>query len=270
MLGDPISESDHRAVVTGPAVTACTAAIRFVGHPRGAVERGPAIPVAGVVKIEDVANVVVPAIAVESSAVRTSVDLGPANDLLCRQARIDRQHRRRHEKLGRLTVMVDEDLGTPLVIGSDDRLRFALSDSEHIAVEVDLIVVVVRAHAPGRFVFQSGVRRVTLAERVVPFDVSLVAFRVQGRSDDGDYVLQNRLRHRVFAGGELVGDLYSRLERRRLVAVVGVVHPADRRCRARDLRRLLSAYGPRVAQAGDGRTNLFQAGDVLRRADDDK
>ncbi len=90
VLGDPVPQAEDRAVVARPGVAAVAAAVGLVGHPDGAVQRRPAVPVARVVEVEDVAHVVVPAVAVERGAVGAAVQLGPADDLRLGQARVDR------------------------------------------------------------------------------------------------------------------------------------------------------------------------------------
>ncbi len=131
--------------------------------------------------------------------------------------------------MGRLSVIVDEHLGVPLVVRRDQRPRLPLCDSQRVAVQVELVMVVVRAHPPRRVVLQRGVRRVAHRKRVVPLNEPLVALRVVGRVDHGHDLAQDGPRGRVLRSRQLVGDLHRRLERRRLVAVVGVVQPGDRR-----------------------------------------
>ncbi len=91
-----------------------------------------------------------------------------------------------------------------------------------------------------------------------------------GRVDHRDDVLQDRSCHRVLACRKLIGDLDRRLERRRLVPVVRVVHPADGRCATRDLRHLTPTRVARVAQAPDAGADLVQPRHVLRSAHHDQ
>ena len=267
VLRDPIAEAQDGVVVATPAVTLVAAAIGLVSHPGGAVQGRPAIPIAGIVQIEDVADVVVPTVAVESRAVRATVHLGPSHDLILRQARVDGEHRRWEEELDGLAVVIDEDLRVPFVIDLDQGLRLALGDPQRIAIQVDLVVVVVRAHPPRRIVLQGGVRRVTLGEGVIPLHEALVALGVVGRVDDGDHVLEDRQRRAVLAGGELVGDLHRRLEGGRLVPIVGVVHPADGRRVAGDVLGIRRRGGARIAQSLDVGADLIEPRDIIGRTD---
>jgi len=265
-----VQHGDDRLVVSPEGQVA--AAVGLVRHADRALERGPDVPVLDGVEVEHVADVVLPAVAVErrrvasAEAVHPLLVVGEAERVVRRVGR-GREEERRH-----LAVVVHEHLRPPAADLARHLPRLRLAHGERVAVGIELVVRAPAADAPGlrALLLERPVLGVPLAVRVDPGDEALVAVGVVRRVDQHDRVLQERVRERVVARHELVGHLHHGLERRRLVAVDAVVEPHRDRQLARQLVDLALRDAARVGEllvAGADRVQLRQ---VLGRGDDEQ
>ena len=230
------------------------------------MEARVSVPVTRIEKIEHVADVVAPAVLVERGGVALADGIEPARVLLG----VDRAHRQGggwEEILRRLAVEVDEDLRVPLLERIGDCPALGLRQAEAVAVEVDLVVVVVGAHPPRRIVLQGGRVGVAHHEGVVPGGVALVALRIMGEVDQHEHAVAHALRPLVVAGGKLVGKLNRRLERRRLVPVVCRVQPDYNRQALHHRRCILHGRPARIGEALQIRLDGVQTSDDVFAGD---
>ncbi len=271
-MDDAVAQRQDRAVLTLPRQAFGTAAVGLERQADRSVERRPRIPEAGEEQIEASAPVVAPPLPIERVADRVAVAVHPVR-LVFRDVEIDRLRRRRKEHVLGLPVVVDEEDRIPFAERLHDRSGLRLRDEERVAVEIDLIVVVVRAHSPRRVVLgRVRVRRALAADLrgVVPRHEALVALRVVRGVDDGDEAVEDQARRLVRARRALVAGLNRRLEGGRLVAVVRMVHPRDRRHRRGNRVRLGVVRRPRVGELVHRRLDPIEPRDVCRRRDDDE
>src|SRR5439155_8097173 len=123
------------------------AAVGLERHSSRAVERGIAVVVTRVVNVEDVAREVRPAILVKSRGDVLPVGFRPSARVFV-QLGVDRQRPRREEKAVGISVMVYEHDWVKSMYFVHDTQSLALNKVSRVAVQVDLVMVVVGVHAP--------------------------------------------------------------------------------------------------------------------------
>ena len=222
-----VGERGDAAVGQAVGEALAAAAVGLERHAGGAVERRVAVPVARVVQVVDLAREVRPAVAVERRGDVLPVGLDPPPRGLV-ELRVDRPGPRREEEAVRVAVVIDEEHGVPAVQLADDRLGLHLAQEHPVPVEIDLVMVVVRVHAPVAPMLLGGRVGIAHRRRAHPRHVARVALGVVRRVDDSDDVVEHPPGGGVGAGGEVVRQLDTRFERGRLVAVVREVHPGGR------------------------------------------
>ena len=177
MVGDAVAEGRDAAVV--PALAEFGPAVGLVGHPRGALEGGPLVPVAHIEEIEDAAHEILPAIAVERRRVAAPVRLEPLRRLR-RQVHVHGLRDGGKKEVRRRRVVVHEHLRAPPQHAVHHRPHFRLALGEQIAVHVEAIVVIAPRDAPGLVLLERP--RVVRADGdgVVPRRKALMPVGVRG------------------------------------------------------------------------------------------
>ena len=175
VVRDAVTEGGDRAVVLPERELRTT--IGLEGHPGGAKERGPRVPVAGVVEVEDVAHEVRPILAVEGIGIALAERLEPLHGGERHQL-VDRRGGRREEVLRRRAVQVDEHLRMPTAHGAGGRLRLGLRQRDQVAIHVEAIVIEASLDAPRLASLERGRLLAADGNRIAPRRETLVAIGV--------------------------------------------------------------------------------------------
>ena len=189
MFSDCRTKCRNRAVVACPFQTFKSAAVGFVSHPDCAVQTRIRIPVTRIKKIENVAVVIIPTVAVKRLSVGASENVHPFIGHGLRQIRIDRQRDRREKELRRLSVMVNDDLRIPFKQGFLQILRFLLRNRNIIAVEIETVMIISAPNRPRFTMFERGAVGVSGCNRVIPGCKTLVSVRVFARNNQDDIII---------------------------------------------------------------------------------
>ena len=267
VVGDPVPERGDRAVITAQVVL--RAAVRFVGHAAGALERRPLVPVAGIEEVEHAAHEILPAVAVERRRVAAPVRLEPLRRLR-RQVEVYRLRDRWEEERGRRGVVVHQHLRVPAQDPVHHRADLGLALRQEIAVHVEAKVIVAARDAPRLVLLQGGRVVGADADGVVPGGEPLVTVGVGGWVEHEDDVLQDRQRLRLVRGEHLVCHLHRGLEARRLVAVHRVLEQHDRRIARGDVRRAGGRGLAGIGELGNLGADLVEPGEVRRIGNDER
>ncbi len=256
----------------GPVVAAAVelwAAVGLVGHPRGALERRPLVPIADVEEVEHAAHEILPAVAVERRRVAAPECVEPLGGLRWQVQVHRRRYGREEERLGG-RVVVYEHLRVPAQDAVHHRPHFRLALGQEVAVHVEAEVVVASRDAPGLAPLEA--RRLVGAHRhrVVPRGKAFVPVGVGRRVEHQHDILEDVERGGLVGGEHLVGDLHRRLEARRLVAVHCVLEEHDRGVLGGDLRRPRRSGLAGVGELGDVGADLIEPGEVRGIGDDQR
>ncbi len=264
-MRDALPKRDDGPIVTAPLE--CLAAVGFVRHAGGAVQRGSGIEVAGVEQVEHVARVVLPSVPVERSRVALPEHFQPA-DRLCGEVAVHRSRRWREEVLFRGAVKIDEYLRVPADDGPEHGPCGSLRQRDQITVHVESVVSVSPPDAPGLVPFVRERFIGADRERVVPHCEPLVTVRIGGRIHDDQRVSQHLDGGRLVRGEQLIDDPHRGLKAAGLVAVNGErEHDGHRGTRRHRVCRL-GAGRPRVGKPGQVGPDLVDPGKVLRSRDE--
>ena len=239
----------------------------LVGHGDGAQITRPAVAIAGIEGVEDLAVEIGQTRRIEPGA-GVAAEQGAVLQGARPDPRVQRLGLGREEEglVRAHLVAVDDHLGPPVADQGGVTLGFGLGLDEPVAVQVEQIMVVAAA-GPGLVPLGRGGVGIGqgAAARGEAVEETLAPVRVLGRDEDDDGVGQPGLGGRV--GQQATGGLHGGVGGADLIAVDRIGHPDQDRLIRDQGGGLLGRGAARIGQGAGVGLDLVQPGDVGGRAD---